>query len=202
MVWYDDNKINDIRKEKLSQYRAVMSQQSELGFPLTVDEVVMMGRYPHFQFNPGRKDEMICNEVMERMDLLSFRTRNYLTLSGGEKQRVQFARALTQIWDTPDHGNRYLFLDEPLNNLDINYQQAFLKLAVEFAGTNTVLIAILHDLNLALTHGNRILFMKEGTVAYDTEPEAVSADMIWKVFEVRSTIIRPGDISHPVVIYQ
>ena len=63
------------------------------------------------------------------MNLASFIGRNYTTLSGGEKQRVQYARVLAQIWETPVEGYRYLFLDEPLNNLDIAYQQDFLQLA-------------------------------------------------------------------------
>lgn len=201
-VWYNDSTLSDIKRKTLSQYRAVMSQQSELGFPLTVEEVVMMGRYPHFQFNPGRKDGEICQKVMERMDLLSFRERNYLTLSGGEKQRVQFARAMAQIWETPEQGNRYLFLDEPLNNLDINYQQEFLKLAVEFSNGHTVMIAILHDLNHALAYGDRVIFMKEGRIAYDETPKTVSADIIRDVFGVNSTMIHPDVISHPVVIYR
>lgn len=86
-----------------------MSQQPELNFPLMVEEVVMMGRYPHFTFNPNKKDQDICNEVIERMNLTSFKERNYLTLSGGEKQRVQYARVLAQIWEKPIRGFRYLF---------------------------------------------------------------------------------------------
>ena len=110
----------------------------------------MMGRYPHFHFNPGNKDEQACDEVMTRMNLQSFRERNYLTLSGGEKQRVQFARVLAQIWEKPVNEPRYLFLDEPLTSLDINYQQEFLQIAREFAFSNTVLIAVMHDINLAI----------------------------------------------------
>ncbi len=71
-VLYDDKKIKELRKEELAKKRAVMSQQPELGFPLMVEEVVMMGRYPHFTFNPNKKDETICNEVMERMNLTEF----------------------------------------------------------------------------------------------------------------------------------
>ena len=201
-ISYEDKKITEFKKEDLAKRRSVMSQQPELGFPLTVEEVVMMGRYPHFHFNPNKKDETICKEVMHRLKLTSFSERNYLTLSGGEKQRVQFARVLAQIWEKPSQGHRYLFLDEPLNNLDINYQQEFLKLSVEFAKTNTILIAILHDINLALAYASRIVFMKDGKIVYETEPAEVSASMIKEVFDVNAVIIRPPDSPRPVVIYQ
>jgi iron complex transport system ATP-binding protein len=65
------------------------------------------------------------------MNLVEFKERNYLTLSGGEKQRVQYARVLAQVWEKPSDGYRYLFLDEPLNSLDISYQHEFLQAAVE-----------------------------------------------------------------------
>ena len=94
MFFMTIKKLNSLKKEELAKHSAVMSQQPELSFPLMVEEVVMMGRYPHFTFNPNKKDEDICNEVMERMNLHAFKERNYLTLSGGEKQRVQYARVL------------------------------------------------------------------------------------------------------------
>jgi iron complex transport system ATP-binding protein len=87
-VLYDTKKVNTIKKEELARQRAVLSQQPELNFPLTVEEVVMMGRYPHFTFHPGKKDYAICDEVIDKMKLRTFKERNYLTLSGGEKQRV------------------------------------------------------------------------------------------------------------------
>src|SRR4029077_12996450 len=143
-VSYQETDIHKLKKEELSKQRAVMSQQPDLSFPLTVDEVVMMGRYPHFAFNPGKKDLQICNEVIERMNLVEFKERNYLTLSGGEKQRVQYARVLAQVWEKPIDGYRYLFLDEPLNSLDISYQHEFLQVAVELIKEHTVLIAVMH----------------------------------------------------------
>ncbi len=201
-VFYEDKKIEAIKKEELARKRAVMSQQPELNFPLAVEEVVMMGRYPHFTFNPNKKDVSICSEVIERMNLLTFEERNYLTLSGGEKQRVQFARVLAQIWERPADSNRYLFLDEPLNSLDINYQQEFLKIAAEISRADTVLVAIMHDINLALAYATRILFMKNGSIVYKTDPGGVTKEMIKDVFDVNATIIRPGDGLRPVVIYQ
>jgi iron complex transport system ATP-binding protein len=87
-----------LKINELAKYRAVMSQLIELGFPLSVEEVVMMARYPHFIFAPDKKDFDTCNEVINKLDLSIFKDRNYLTLSGREKSRVQFAKVLPQIW--------------------------------------------------------------------------------------------------------
>src|SRR5262245_58435802 len=62
-VLYDDNPLKELKKEELARKRAVMSQSADLSFPLLVEEVVMMGRYPHFAFDAGKKDISICNEV-------------------------------------------------------------------------------------------------------------------------------------------
>ncbi|HEY6062168.1 MAG TPA: heme ABC transporter ATP-binding protein [Chitinophagaceae bacterium] len=201
-VYYRDKKIETIKKEELAKQRAVMSQQPELSFPLMVEEVVMMGRYPHFAFNPGKKDKAICNEVLERMNLESFRDRNYLTLSGGEKQRVQFARVLAQIWEKPATGTRYLFLDEPLTSLDINYQQEFLQIAREFTKADTILAVVIHDINLAIQFADKLFFFKDGEVAAHGKPSAIlTEELIAGVFGVKTTIINNPVSGTPLVIY-
>lgn len=202
LVYYGDKKIGSIKKEELARQRAVMSQQPELNFPLSVEEVVMMGRYPHFAFNPGKKDESICREVMERMHLQPFKERDYLTLSGGEKQRVQFARVLAQIWERPSAGIRYLFLDEPLTSLDINYQQEFLQIAKEFTKVDTVMVAVIHDINLAVQYADKLLFLKDGTVsAAGTPSEILTEALIKDIFGVRAAIITNPVSGSPLVIY-
>ncbi|HSC40562.1 MAG TPA: ATP-binding cassette domain-containing protein, partial [Chitinophagaceae bacterium] len=149
-VYYDGKDVFQSNKTLLAQRRAVMSQQPELHFPLTVLEVVMMGRYPHFTYRPSRRDEAICKEVMDRMEITHFVHRDYLSLSGDEKQRVQFARALAQLWEAPEEGHRYLLLDEPISSLDIHYQHQFLQIARQLTKENIVLVAVLHDINLAI----------------------------------------------------
>ncbi len=201
-VFYGDQKISALKKETLAKYRAVMSQQPELSFPLMVEEVVMMGRYPHFSFSPNKKDEDICNQVMERMNLISFKERNYLTLSGGEKQRVQYARVLAQIWEKPTTGYRYLFLDEPLTSLDINYQQEFLQIAREFTNADTILIAVMHDINLAIQYADKLFFLKEGElIAHGKPKDILSAALIKQVFNVSTTIINNPVTNTPLVVY-
>ena len=201
-VFYDDKKIKELRKDELAKKRAVMSQQADLGFPLLVEEVVMMGRYPHFTFNPNKKDITICNEVIERMNLVEFKERNYLTLSGGEKQRVQFARVLAQVWEKPADGYRYLFLDEPLNSLDISYQHEFLQAAVELIKDHTVLIAVMHDINLAAHYADNLFFLKEGELVVHGKPKDIlSAGMIEKVFNIKTTVIENPVTGKPLIIY-
>lgn len=100
-AYYDELSVSHANRMMLARRRAVMSQLPELHFPLSVDDIVMMGRYPHFNFQPSKKDMAICREAMERVDIIALSGRDYLTLSGGEKQRVQFARALAQIWEPP-----------------------------------------------------------------------------------------------------
>ena len=201
-VFYAGQKITHIKKEELAKHRAVMSQQPELSFPLMVEEVVMMGRYPHFIFNPNKKDKDICQEVMERMNLISFKERNYLTLSGGEKQRVQYARVLAQIWEKPATGFRYLFLDEPLTSLDINYQQEFLQIAREFTNTGTVLVAVMHDINLAIQYADKLFFLKEGELIKQGKPvDVLTKDLIKQIFDVDVTIINNPSTNKPVVVF-
>ena len=201
-VLYNGENIQALQKEKIACRRAVMSQQPDLSFPLMVEEVVMMGRYPHFTFNPTKRDEAVCRQVIERMNLQSFLNRNYLTLSGGEKQRVQFARVLAQIWEPPPAGNRFLFLDEPLNNLDISYQQEFLQAARELVQHNTVLVAILHDINMAVQYADKLLFLKEGRlVAHGRPKDILSEALIREVFGVFAAIISHPLSGDPLVVF-
>lgn len=186
----------------LAKIRGVLSQQPELSFPLTVEEVVMMGRYPHFNFQPTKKDNQICAQVMERMNIHSMKERNYLTLSGGEKQRVQFARVLAQIWEQPAESYRYLFLDEPLTSLDISYQLEFLQITKEFADQRTVVIAVMHDINQALQFGDVLFFLKEGRLVSQGAVSAIfSVELMKNVFDVECRILRTDDDDRPVVFY-
>ncbi len=195
-VIYNNTKINYRKKEVYAKYRAVLSQQVDISFPLEVSEVVMMGRYPHFNVNPTKQDIEICNEVMELQNLQSFRHRNFLTLSGGEKQRVQFARVLAQIWQMPEEDSRILLLDEPISSLDIKYQFDFLHHVQQFLNEKTIVIAVLHDLNLALNYADEILLLKEGKLFASGKPaDVLSPGNISEVFQLEFELYHPGDVN-------
>lgn len=199
-IQYENKDIKEIDKPFLARMRAVMSQQPELHFPLTVEEIVMMGRYPHFNLRPARLDQDICRDAMKRMEVDAFTGRDYLTLSGGEKQRVQFARVLAQVWKTGENETKYLFLDEAVSHLDLKHQQQLLNEAKKHAKNGSVVICILHDLNLAITYANRILLMKDGRIKYELEnPAAITSTIIKEIFEVEAAVL--SNHQRPVIVF-
>ena len=201
-VQYDGKDIFALDRKDLARIRAVMSQNPELHFPLRVYDIVMMGRYPHFGIVHSKHDEAIVAKSMEAAGVGSFAERDYLTLSGGEQQRVQFARALAQIWEPVDGYGRFLFLDEAVSHLDLKYQHQVLGLARDLTRQQVTVIAILHDLNHALTYGDRILFMKNGRVAHDIPGgHALDASMIHEVFDVEARVVDSGIQGRRVVIF-
>ena len=115
---------------------------------------------------------------------------------------MQYARVLAQIWEPPIDGYRYLFLDEPLNNLDIAYQHDFLQLANELKNDKTILIAVMHDINLATQYADKLLFFRDGQLAAAGRPkELVTEALIQFVFNVKTTIIKNPINNQPLIIY-
>ncbi|MEO6347169.1 MAG: heme ABC transporter ATP-binding protein [Aquaticitalea sp.] len=173
-ILFENKNLQSLSTMELSKYRAVLSQNIELAFPLKVSEVVMMGRYPHFSSKPTEKDLKACEEAMRFFDVLDMANRDYLTLSGGEKQRVHFARVAAQIWVPIENGCRYLILDEPLTFLDVHYQFHFMhKLLELLQQKDVVIIGVVHDLNLAAKFANEIVLLNHGKLLAHGSPEEV-----------------------------
>jgi len=162
-VFYENKDIRPASIAALAKVRAVLSQNTDLAFPLKVKEVVTMGRYPHFSVNPTEKDQQAIQEAMRFFEVEAMADRDYLTLSGGEKQRVQFARVISQIWYPAENGCRYLFLDEPLTFLDVHYQFQFMhKLKDLLKQQDLVIVGVVHDLNLAAKFADHLVLLHHG----------------------------------------
>jgi iron complex transport system ATP-binding protein len=201
-IRYDGRDVFTLDRKEVARMRAVMSQNPELHFPLRVYDIVMMGRYPHFGLVHSKHDEAIVSKAMQNAGVTEFAERDYLTLSGGEQQRVQFARALAQIWEASEGHERYLFLDEAVSHLDLKYQHQVLSLARDLTKQGVTVIAILHDLNHAITYGDRILFMKTGRVVHDVEGgHALDASMIKEVFDVEARVVDSGIPGRPAILF-
>ena len=177
----------------------VLPQSSSLSFPFTVEEVVSLGRIP---CATDRTENLrIVAAALEKVDGLHLKDRHYTTLSGGERQRVHMARVLTQIWDESPSGQRYLLLDEPTSALDPAHQQLTLKLARQEADNGMGVLVILHDLNLAARYSDRIVILKEGSVAAEGTPRNVlTPEIVYSVFDIDVTVSDHPTFDCPLVV--
>jgi len=190
-VRYGNGDARAWSERELARHRAVLSQAIEVAFPIPVSELVMMGRYPHFRGRPSAMDDQVCNEVMRYFDVTDLAERSYSTLSGGEQQRVNFARVLAQIWRPLEGAYRYLFLDEPLTFLDIRHQIDFMKKVREFAlQSDVVVIGVVHDLNLAARFADRLLLLNEGRILADGDlRDVLTVEHIQAAFQVTPLLV-------------
>ena len=172
--------------QELSKCRAMLSQQQQISLAFKVREIVMMGRYPHFRSNPAVRDTEVVEEVMQLCGVSDFADRIFLSLSGGEQQRVQLARILAQIWDNP---NSLLLLDEPISALDLHYQQKVLAIAKALSRRGLMVVLVVHDVNFAAMYADRILMLKHGRKLFDGSPmEVLNTKDIYTVFSVETTV--------------
>jgi iron complex transport system ATP-binding protein len=184
----------------LARFRATLSQGSGVASPLRVREVVLLGRAPHFTGRPAPEDEAACAEVMALLDVARLCERDYLTLSGGEQQRVQLARVLAQLWtkgqgDGALPGPRVLLLDEPLAFLDVHYQRALLgtlqRLLARPGMDDLVAVGALHDLNLAARFGARLSLLHQGRLLATGAPEEVLTERnVETAFRARPELVQ------------
>jgi iron complex transport system ATP-binding protein len=153
--------------QRLAKRRAVLTQSQSIEFPLTAYEIVALGLLPHHWSEAERLQALA--ESFAAADVAHLAARSYPTLSGGEKQRVQLARTLAQIWRPSGHGARqgdvrYLLLDEPTASLDLKHQVSILDRCRDLAQAGLGVLCVLHDPGLARRYANFAVLMSGGRV--------------------------------------
>lgn len=194
VVSMNDKVLHKWSRREQAQRRAVLPQHTNVAFPFTCEEIVLMGRSPHQQSFETAHDRAVAADVMAKLGVLQFARRSIFSLSGGEQQRVHLARVLAQIWDdAPDGNPRYLLIDEPTASLDPAFQLLVLDTARDLARRGIGVMAVLHDFNLAALHADRLAVMKDGRIAYSGTPEQViCAEMMRDVYGIDAMIGRIG----------
>ncbi|MNI46920.1 putative siderophore transport system ATP-binding protein YusV [compost metagenome] len=164
-VFLDDMDVLKTSEKKVSQRLGVVGQFNEMHFDLTVQQMVLLGRTPHKKMleSDKQEDHDIVEEALTRTNLLDYRNRSFLSLSGGEKQRVILARTIAQ---KPE----FMILDEPTNHLDIRYQLEILSCVKEL---NIGVLAALHDLEMAAYYCDYLYAIQNGEVYTHGTPEQV-----------------------------
>lgn len=198
---------------RLARRRAVLSQSVALSFPLSVRDVVAIGRSPHAA---GRAaDEAAIARTLAAARVAHLAGRSYPTLSGGEQQRVQLARVLAQL----DHGGdggpeggagggegggegvRHLLLDEPTASLDLRHQAEVLALARSFADGGGAVLAVLHDPNQAAAFADEVVLLRGGRVVASGDPwRVLTAENLMAVFGHPVEVMSRRDMDRPLIV--
>lgn len=156
----DGRALAGVAAPALALRRAVLPQEGAVAFDFTVREVVELGRFPH-RLRPSPHEAAIVEQAMDATGVAHLAGRGVQRLSGGEKARAHLARALAQLWEPlPDGAARWLLLDEPTAALDLAWQHRCLGLLRQRAQEEGVgVVAVLHDLNLALRYADDALLL-------------------------------------------
>lgn len=188
-VSINDKEISTLAPHELARLRAVLPQQIVISFPFTVREVVAMGRNPWLD----ERDDECIDAAMRRLNVESMRGRTYQTLSVGEQARVSMARVLAQ--DTP-----ILLLDEPTAVLDIGQQERFLAVARSLVDEGRGVIAVLHDLNVAMRFATRVVVLHEGRCVASGDPrEVLTPSLLSNVYHQKIRVDSTSD-GRPVIL--
>lgn len=183
----DGRELQKFNSKEAARLMAVVPQETTADFDFSVEDIVMMGRFPYLRrFQKENQDDYdIVQQAMEMTGVNHLADRSIATLSGGEKQRVIMARAVSQQPEV-------LLLDEPTANLDIGYQSMLLELASRLNREQGVtVIAAIHDINLAVHHFSRFILLSDGKVLAAGRPEEViTPENIHKSYGVPASTYR------------
>lgn len=184
---------------ELAMQRAMLSQHITVSFPFTVEEVVRMGRGNR----PLAAVQQLVDDAIAEVGLDDFRHRELPTMSGGEQQRAHFARILVQLaCGEAACGPGVLMLDEPTSSLDLRHQIALVETSRQRARNGTAVIAVLHDLNLAIRFADRIIVMCNGSVAAEGTPkQTITNDVLRRVFQIDAAVAQ-SDNGDPYLLPQ
>ena len=180
--------------KELAKHLAVLRQSNHINMRFTVRELVSFGRFPHSQGRMTDEDQQMVDEALNHLGITDIQDKYLDQLSGGQRQMAFIAMVVAQNTD-------YVFLDEPLNNLDIKHSVEIMhtlrRLAHEL---NKAVVIVIHDINFASCYADYIVAMKQGQVvksgpAYDV----IQKDIMESIYEIPFDIREMG--SHRVCLY-
>jgi len=183
-------------RSDLAKAVGAVAQAESIAFPLTVTEIVGMGRYPHLGRLSalGERDHTAVDQALDACDMVELADRDVTTLSGGEFQRARIARALAQE-------PRALVLDEPTASLDIRHQMAILELLRTSADRGITVLLITHSLDLAAQFSDHLLLLAHGQVAAEGTPnDVLREDILAEIYGWPVAVRRDTETGSPRVI--
>jgi ABC-type cobalamin/Fe3+-siderophores transport system ATPase subunit len=196
-VFFKNRELNHYKKKELAVLIAWIPQEKQMAFPFKVIDIVLMGRHPYLSplSFEGKDDYQIAEDAMRQTQVLEFAHRSFNEISGGEKQRVMIASAISQKPEV-------MLLDEPTSALDIKYQIEVLNILKRLnEDENKSLILAMHDLHLASKFCKRLVLLKKGQVFCEGTPaEVLKKEILEDVYEVKVKIFQDDEDGSLLVV--
>ena len=175
-IFFEGENLSKMKRRERARRIAYVPQHIHFG-DLSVFDSVLMGRVSFFGMKAGREDYEAVEKILKDMGLLEFANRSAEALSGGEKQKIAIARAMAQE-------PKLMIFDEPTGNLDIANEHLIIEEAKRLAREKNIsVLSSLHDLNQALSFGDRFFLMKDGVVKHAGGREIITEETIRDVFD-------------------
>lgn len=192
--------VETLQPWELASIRAVQSQSTTVAFPFTVIEVVRLGH----SAGPWAAEPGIPEMALSRLGLSGYENRFYHELSGGEQQRTQLARVLSQVWHPiSEFQPAWVFLDEPVSSLDIGHQFVVMDLLADYARAGGGVITVMHDLNLTAIYADHVVLMKDGAVlAHGTPADVLTDTRLSDAYDHPLRVNRPAPEGVPYLLPQ
>ena len=178
VVYLDGEDVTKIKPKEIAKKIAFLRQTHQIAIKITVNDLVEYGRFPHSGGRLSAQCKEAVTRALEYMDLVDLRDRFLSEISGGQRQRAFIAMILAQ--DTP-----YIFLDEPLNNLDIRFSVDMMQIIRRLVDElNKTVIVVLHDINFAAAYAGHVVAMKDGQIhRQGSTTEIITPQVLNPVFD-------------------
>jgi iron complex transport system ATP-binding protein len=203
-VEFGGRPIGDWAPLDLARRRAFLPQSLEVAFPIRVLDLVMLGRSPHHGKVSAGEDRAAAETALRLTDAWHLRDRAYQRISGGERQRVQLARVIAQIWRPQQQEGepRVLLLDEPTASLDPGHRLAVMRLLRDLTLSGIGVVLAMHDLNDAARFADRVVLLHRGRIVSEGAPEdAMQAELLTSAYGAQAQVIRTADAA-PVIVFR
>ncbi|MFV0573900.1 MAG: iron chelate ABC transporter ATP-binding protein VctC [Vibrio sp.] len=183
-VWIDGKELVDWDTKALAKRLSVLRQSNNVHLRFTVRELIAFGRFPYCQGNLKAEDNQVIDKAIAYLDLTGIQYQYLDELSGGQRQLAFIAMVIAQDTD-------YVFLDEPLNNLDIKHSLQIMSTISRLAHElNKAVVIVIHDINFASCYADTIIALKKGQiVAKGTVPQVIDASVLSEIYETPFNVI-------------